>query len=108
MASEPITDIQNYLQTFNKEIGEESSQANSNQTFYAIDTSQVFFFLHFLSFTNRICQILILIFHLKVIATGASSSDGAQVVVTQTTAGGDANGSTSVSIRDLFIIKFSS
>lgn len=70
MASEPITDIQNYLQTFNKEIGEESSQANANQTFYAIDTSQV-------------------------IATGASSSDGAQVVVTQTTAGGDANGSTS-------------
>jgi len=64
--NEPITDIQNYLQTFNKEIGEESNP--QAQTYYAIDTSQV-------------------------IATGANSTEGAQVVVTQTTAGGDANGS---------------
>jgi len=63
--NESITDIQNYLTTFNKEIGEESNQ--QGQTYYAIDTSQV-------------------------IATGANSSDGAQVVVTQTSAGGDANG----------------
>lgn len=37
--NESITDIQNYLQTFNKEIGEESNQ--QGQTYYAIDTSQV-------------------------------------------------------------------
>lgn len=35
------TDIQDYLQTFNKEIGEESNP--QGQTFYAIDTSQVKF-----------------------------------------------------------------
>lgn len=37
--NESISDIQNYLQTFNKEIGEETNQ--QGQTYYAIDTSQV-------------------------------------------------------------------
>ena len=37
--NEPISDIQNYLQTFNKEIGEEANP--QGQTYYAIDTSQV-------------------------------------------------------------------
>lgn len=47
-APETITDIQNYLQSFNKEIGEASggntndgSSGNPNATFYTIDTSQV-------------------------------------------------------------------
>ena len=42
---ENITDIQNYLQSFNKEIGESGSgdaaAAAGATTFYAIDTSQV-------------------------------------------------------------------
>lgn len=38
--TENITDIHNYLQSFNKEIGE-SSDAQGGTTFYAIDTSQV-------------------------------------------------------------------
>lgn len=37
--NESISDIQNYLQTFNREIGEESNP--QGQTYYAIDTSQV-------------------------------------------------------------------
>lgn len=42
---ENITDIQNYLQSFNKEIGEsgagDGQAAAAGTTFYAIDTSQV-------------------------------------------------------------------
>lgn len=38
--TENITDIHNYLQSFNKEIGE-SSDPQGGTTFYAIDTSQV-------------------------------------------------------------------
>lgn len=37
---ESITDIQNYLQSFNKEIGE-ASGADGNAVLYTIDTSQV-------------------------------------------------------------------
>ena len=37
--NESISDIQNYLQTFNKEIGEEANP--QGQTFYTIDTAQV-------------------------------------------------------------------
>ena len=44
--NESISDIQNYLQTFNKEIGEESNSQNQNATYYAIDTSQVSGILH--------------------------------------------------------------
>src|SRR5688500_3712781 len=36
---ENISDIQNYLQSFNKEIGDQG--ADGQQTFYAIDTSQL-------------------------------------------------------------------
>lgn len=42
--SENITDIQNYLQSFNREIGESGNtdaQAGQQPTFYAIDASQV-------------------------------------------------------------------
>lgn len=42
---ENITDIQNYLQSFNKEIGDQGSGdgqgGGAGTTFYAIDTSQV-------------------------------------------------------------------
>jgi hypothetical protein len=35
---ESITDIQNYLQSFNKEIGEDGTQTNGNtSTFYQLD-----------------------------------------------------------------------
>lgn len=39
---ETITDIQNYLQSFNKEIGEAAgSDGNAGQATFYIDTSQV-------------------------------------------------------------------
>jgi len=47
---ENISDIQNYLQSFNKEIGETTVSATepnsiTSQTYYTIDTSQVIIFL---------------------------------------------------------------
>lgn len=38
---ENINEIHNYLQSFNKEIGETTVGATSTPTYYTIDTSQV-------------------------------------------------------------------
>jgi hypothetical protein len=48
---ENITDIQNYLQSFNKEIGDQgagdgAAGSAAGTTFYAIDTSQVSVLVH--------------------------------------------------------------